>query len=206
MLTNNFTKLLMLLNGNQPGVTVSNEQRTLYMTYKNNTDIFNICYKNSQTSKNFIKEVGHTFEEIFTRNDDNNAFNLLSNMGKSTLGILVGTGNTVPTSADISLAKQIVLESPDTDTCTMQDDSIIMTRQFINNTDTSITISEVGLYAVSGYWSSTSWQSSNWIGPYIFLLGRELLEQPVELQVGDTGTFTYKLTFKINEDKIDVNR
>ena len=203
MLTNNFKKMIMLLNGNQTATTVEGTQGTMYVGNSNETLIgtYTLGYNVTETTGRFVKELGNTAEDIcgeYGGGSSSNAFQLTSYYSaKSTLAILVGTSDTTPTVNDIKLGSQIELTSIN-DSCTMSNGVISLIREFQNNTESEVTIKEVGLYVVSARMNQSG--GSVISDFYIFLVGRNILQTPVTIPIGDVATFQYRVDFKLNTE------
>ena len=104
--------------------------------------------------------------------------------------ICVGNGTTNPTREDYKL------ESCLTDlTIGSHEFSIIglgkcnISRQFINNTGTDITINEVGLYVKGGSSNSNVQMNS------CFMVARKVLTAPIIIGAGQTATVNYTIDF-----------
>ena len=201
MLTNIFKKMIMTLNGNNTGITVEGTQGTMYQGNSNNISIgtYTLGYNNNESTSRFVKELGNTVSGIFTygNNNSNNAFNFYdAHSYKSTLAMLVGTSDTPPTVDDIKLGNQIQLTHIN-DSCSMIDGVISLIREFQNNTESEVTIKEVGLYVISG---NTGGASSSFENLFIFLVGRNILQTPVTIPIGDIASFQYRIDFKLNTE------
>lgn len=201
MLTNNFKKMIMTLNGNKTGITVEGTQGTMYQGNSNTTSIgtYTLGYNNNESTSRFVKELGNTASGIFTYGNSysNNAFNFYNSYSyKSTLAMLVGTSDTPPTVNDIKLGNQIQLTHIN-DSCSMIDGVISLIREFQNNTESEVTIKEVGLYVISG---NTGSSVSNYENLFIFLVGRNILQAPVTIPIGDIASFQYRIDFKLNTE------
>lgn len=201
MLNNNFKKMIMTLNGNQTGITVEGTEGIMYQGNSNDSSIgtFTLGYTNEESTSRFVKELGNTVSGIFTAGsgNSNNAFNFYdANSYKSTLAMLVGTSDTPPTVNDIKLGNQIELTHIN-DSCSMVDGVISLIREFQNNTDSEVTIKEVGLYVISGNTGGTGTVFENLS---IFLVGRNILQTPVTIPIGDIASFQYRVDFKLNTE------
>lgn len=201
MLTNNFKKMIMTLNGNKTGITVEGTQGTMYQGNSNTASIgtYTLGYNNNESTSRFVKELGNTPSGIFTYGNSysNNAFNFYDAYSyKSTLAMLVGTSDTPPTVDDIKLGNQIQLTHIN-DSCSMVDGVISLIREFQNNTESEVTIKEVGLYVISG---NTGSSVSNYENLFIFLVGRNILQTPVTIPIGDIASFQYRIDFKLNTE------
>lgn len=189
----------MTLNGNQTGITVEGTEGIMYQGNSNSSSIgtFTLGYTNEESTSRFVKELGNTLSGIFTYGNSNNAFNFYDAYSyKSTLAMLVGTSDTPPTVNDIKLGNQIQLTHIN-DSCSMVDGVISLIREFQNNTDSEVTIKEVGLYVISG---NTSNSASTFENLFIFLVGRNILQTPVTIPIGDIASFQYRVDFKLNTE------
>ena len=201
MLTNNFKKMIMTLNGNKTGITVEGTQGTMYQGNSNNISIgtYTLGYNNNESTSRFVKELGNTASGLFTSGSSysNNAFNFYDAYSyKSTLAMLVGTSDTPPTVDDIKLGNQIQLTHIN-DSCSMIDGVISLIREFQNNTESEVTIKEVGLYVISGNMGGAS---SSFENLFIFLVGRNILQTPVTIPIGDIASFQYRIDFKLSTE------
>ena len=101
--------------------------------------------------------------------------------------LFVGTGDTPVTIDDYKLAAPISLQVNSHSCLQPTAGRIVVTRQFINNTEEAVTIKEIGLYL-----GSTKRQYTDEAVPFI-MLGRKVLDSPVTLQVGDSYSFDYNI-------------
>lgn len=197
MLTNNFMKWMMLPAANQKLTKPNGSKGTVsmpkyYTTAYGNT---NLCTIDSDVSGcNFIDELTPPVANEYQVVDGiYNAYYCFGSNSSSAghmnrLGMLVGTGDTPPTKDDYKLASQVVLDSAPTDSITFVNGTTIkLVKEFINNTESSVIIKEVGVYILScsGYGSSQTIQC--------YLIARKLLDQPVEIAVGSNAVFTYNI-------------
>lgn len=99
--------------------------------------------------------------------------------------IYLGTGNDTPTIDDYKLSGELVtgLNSQEQNT-TANNNSITFSATATNNTESPVTIKEIGL---GGYQSSTG---------FVVLLTRDVLATPVTLNTGDSKTFSIKIDFR----------
>lgn len=101
--------------------------------------------------------------------------------------IYLGTGNVTPTIDDYKLSGELVtgLTSQEKHTTT-NNNSITFSAIATNNTESPVTIKEIGL---GGYFSSNS-------TPFVVLLTRDVLATPVTLNTGDSKTFSITIDFR----------
>lgn len=198
MLTNNFLKTIMTLNGDQTGIDIANTEQFIYANNSSLTTVstFTLGYDVGESTQLFLDEdYAYTYEDLVEpntlSNGATNAFYANNTYAyKSTLAILVGTGTTPPASSDYKLENQVVLESVN-DSCTMDPTGMIsLTREFKNNTEAQVTINEIGMYVVSGRGRST-------YTPHVFLIGRKLLDSPVTLNVNEIASFQYRIDLSV---------
>lgn len=99
--------------------------------------------------------------------------------------IYLGTGNVTPTIDDYKLSGELVtgLTSQEKST-TANNNSITFSAIATNNTESPVTIKEIGL---GGYFTST---------PFVVLLTRDVLATPVTLNTGDSKTFSITIDFR----------
>lgn len=101
--------------------------------------------------------------------------------------IYLGTGNVTPTIDDYKLSGELVtgLTSQEKST-TANNNSITFSAIATNNTESPVTIKEIGL---GGYYPNTTF-------PCAFLLTRDVLATPVTLNTGDSKTFSITIDFR----------
>lgn len=99
--------------------------------------------------------------------------------------IYLGTGNVTPTIDDYKLSGELVtgLTSQGKST-TANNNSITFSAIATNNTESPVTIKEIGL---GGYYNNPD---------YVVLLTRDVLTTPVTLNTGDSKTFSITIDFR----------
>lgn len=99
--------------------------------------------------------------------------------------IYLGTGNVTPTIDDYKLSGELItsLISQEQST-TANNNSITFSAIATNNTESPVTIKEIGL---GGYYISK---------PCVILLTRDVLPTPVTLNTGDSKTFSITIDFR----------
>lgn len=99
--------------------------------------------------------------------------------------IYLGTGNVTPTIDDYKLSGELItgLTSQEQST-TANNNSITFSAIATNNTESPVTIKEIGL---GGYYTST---------PLVILLTRDVLATPVTLNTGDSKTFSITIDLR----------
>lgn len=100
--------------------------------------------------------------------------------------IYLGTGNVTPTIDDYKLSGELVtgLKSQEQST-TANNNSITFSAIATNNTESPVTIKEIGL---GGYFTGDT--------PCVILLTRDVLATPVTLNTGDSKTFSITIDFR----------
>lgn len=100
--------------------------------------------------------------------------------------IYLGTGNVTPTIDDYKLSGELVtgLTSQEKST-TANNNSITFSAIATNNTESPVTIKEIGL---GGYLNDNK--------PFVVLLTRDVLATPVTLNTGDSKTFSITIDFR----------
>lgn len=100
--------------------------------------------------------------------------------------IYLGTGNVTPTIDDYKLSGELVtgLTSQEKST-TANNNSITFSAIATNNTESPVTIKEIGL---GGYQTGNT--------PFVVLLTRDVLTTPVTLNTGDSKTFSITIDFR----------
>ena len=106
-------------------------------------------------------------------------------LGFSGCEIYLGTSNVTPTIDDYKLSGELItgLTSQGQST-TVNNNSITFSAIATNNTESPVTIKEIGL---GGYATST---------PCVVLLTRDVLATPVTLNTGDSKTFSITIDFR----------
>ena len=106
--------------------------------------------------------------------------------GFSGCEIYLGTGNVTPTIDDYKLSGELVtgLKSQEQST-TANNNSIKFSAIATNNTESPVTIKEIGL---GGYYNGNT--------PFVVLLTRDVLATPVTLNTGDSKTFSITIDFR----------
>ena len=192
MLTRNFIKVLFILSGDVKATDVTNTQKFMYRIFpsgSSNPPGQNLDYGYDESCRLFTKEVDSDLQVATTdvTGSLGNAFYIsgTSNFTCNTLCLLVGTGATPATLDDYKLESQLELTSG-IDSCRMDSNTgiITLTREFINNTGDSVTIKELGVYNVSIQRAGTT-------NINVFLVGREVLAEPVIIDNGKSYTFSY---------------
>ena len=101
--------------------------------------------------------------------------------------IYLGTGNVTPTIDDYKLSGELVTSLVSQGQATAaNNNSITFSAIATNNTESPVTIKEIGL---GGYYSNAS-------TPCAFLLTRDVLATPVTLNTGDSKTFSITIDFR----------
>lgn len=100
--------------------------------------------------------------------------------------IYLGTGNVTPTIDDYKLSGELVtgLKSQEQKT-TANNNSITFSAIATNNTESPVTIKEIGL---GGYFPGSDF--------FVVLLTRDVLTTPVTLNTGDSKTFSITIDFR----------
>ena len=100
--------------------------------------------------------------------------------------IYLGTGNVTPTIDDYKLSGELItgLTSQEQGT-TANNNSITFSAIATNNTESPVTIKEIGL---GGYYSGNQ--------PFVILLTRDVLATPVTLNTGDSKRFSITIDFR----------
>lgn len=108
-----------------------------------------------------------------------------SNISFSKCAIYLGTGNVTPTIDDYKLSGELVtgLTSQGKNT-TATNNSITFSAIATNNTESPVTIKEIGLGGYNNSWS------------FVVLLTRDVLATPVTLNTGDSKTFSITIDFR----------
>ena len=193
MLTDNFNKMIFILGGTQTGINTAGSSAQMFSISSEVGQYgTTLGYSPSESTWTFTEQLTAPDVRTNTKSvDSRTVYNAFYNSSQytsyrnNTLALLVGSGTTPPTKQDYKLENQIVLQS-DRDFCnwTPSDSKITLCRQFVNNTESPVNIQELGVYLIS----SSSYNTVN-----IFLVGRLVLSQPVNLPVGGSHVFTYSI-------------
>ena len=99
--------------------------------------------------------------------------------------IYLGTGNVTPTIEDYKLSGELITSlTSQSQSATANNNSITFSATATNNTESSVTIKEIGL---GGYYSNPN---------CALLLTRDVLPNPVTLNAGDSKTFSITIDFR----------
>lgn len=142
---------------------------------------------NSQTYRNTpqINGLGSDCNICTSGTNYDNTSVPAGNFSLSGCEIYLGTGNVTPTIDDYKLSGELItsLISQGQET-TANNNSITFSAIATNNTESPVTIKEIGL---GGYTTSPS---------CVFLLTRDVLATPVTLNTGDSKTFSITIDFR----------
>lgn len=109
-------------------------------------------------------------------------------------GIILGTGTTPPTYSDYKMENYITGLTYSNQTATWSAPNFILTESATNNTDTSIIVSEVGVFGML--------ENSGRYKKVLFI--RNVIE-PVTIKPNETKTFTVKINFDRFSDAYSVS-
>lgn len=101
--------------------------------------------------------------------------------------IFVGDGTTAPTADDYCLANAVELDVISAYCNTNAYNKTFVSRTFANNTESDVTIKEVGCYV----FRTMSTTGASIGATPIVMIGRIVLPEPVTIAVGEQKTFTY---------------
>ena len=108
-----------------------------------------------------------------------------SNFGLQGCEIYLGTGNVTPTIDDYKLSGELVtVLTSQAENTTANNNSITFSAIATNNTESPVTIKEIGL---GGYLTNPA---------CVFLLTRDVLATPVTLNTGDSKTFSITIDLR----------
>lgn len=193
MLNNNFKKLLFF--GNKGSFTnVLNNSVTLAdmvtatasYTTNNHTNLgtgrsFN--YTTTLSSNTLTQELTtYPWHGITTTSSNDNMYEKHNGFT-----LFVGSGTTAPTVNDYKLDTPVELDVLAASCYQNEDGKVITTRTFYNNTGSSVTLNEIGLYLFK---PAKNAAGSSGTQP-IVMLGRKVFNNPVTIAAGDSYTFTY---------------
>ena len=190
MLVNNFKPLLWFgwqgtfknvlgntvnLSGYMPGIT-SNNVRNAYQ-YRG---LRSFNYNYTSTTNSFTAEQTTYAWADITQYSTGSSEPQLCSTG---FVLFVGTGDTAVTADDYKLDTPITLAVTGAGCYHKADGTTVITRTFQNNTESEVTIKELGLYMFRCSGTSTP----------IVMLGRKVLTTPVVIPVGASYTFTWTI-------------
>lgn len=142
----------------------------------------------SLTDKNFV--IGNS-ELNFTTDKEDTSINMSNDPGLG-IRLLLGSGSTPATPDDVNLESTISAYQVVSQTHQLNNGygSTILTinRLVKNNTESDISISEMGLFTTASYYGYGSGAA--------FLLAREVLPEPVTLHPGEKHTFTMTISLE----------
>lgn len=182
MLLNNFRRVLVN--------TITND---LTLTQKNGMTgeiktTGGIVYKPVQSSIYFPQIRGlNDYCNICTSSEDYDSTSIApSSFNFTSCQIYLGTGNVTPTIGDYKLSGELItgLTSQQQDT-SATNNSITFSAIATNNTESPVTIKEIGL---GGDFKGSS--------GFVVLLTRDVLATPVTLNTGDSKTFSITIDFR----------
>ena len=115
---------------------------------------------------------------------------LSSRTPKSTLGILIGTGDTPPTYDDYTLENRVTLTSVSTNISydVVTENNVVkfrtlLTKTVNNNTQDTVTIKEIGVHKGIYTTNNTTYQD--------ILISREILSEPIVIEPNGEATFVF---------------
>mgnify|MGYP000292746199 CR=1 FL=1 len=182
MLLNNFRRVLVNTISNS-----LNLSQIMGMTGEIKTTGGKVYVPNSQSYMDFpaINGLGSVCN-ICTKNTNYNGTSIpTTNINFLGCEIYLGTGNVTPTIDDYKLSGDLVtgLKSQEKRT-TANNNSITFLAIATNNTESPVTIKEIGL---GGHGGDSGWA---------FLLTRDVLATPVTLNTGDSKTFSITIDLR----------
>lgn len=183
MLLNNFRRVLVNTISDSLGLS-----QIKGMTREIKTTGGKVPNPTSQTYMNSpqISGIGHDCNICTSSTNYDSTSIPTGNFNFTGCEIYLGTGNVTPTIDDYKLSGELVtgLTSQGKST-TANNNSITFSAIATNNTESPVTIKEIGL---GGYYTGTT--------PCVFLLTRDVLTTPVTLNVGDSKTFSITIDFR----------
>lgn len=183
MLLNNFRRVLV--NTISASLNLS---QTMGMTREIKTTGGTVHNPNSQSYMDSPRIGGLSYDcNICTSGTNYNSTSVPSgNFTFTGCQIYLGTGNVTPTIDDYKLSGELVtgLTSQEKST-TANNNSITFSAIATNNTESPVTIKEIGL---GGYLTGST--------PFVVLLTRDVLATPVTLNTGDSKTFSITIDFR----------
>lgn len=156
--------------------------RGSYSDYSYTTTTGSNAYTNEQENYNWAGVVS-TMAQNYSVNSPYTIWNGFT--------LFVGTGDTAETAEDYKLANAVELAVTGASCLHADNGKTFVTRTFQNNTESAVTIKEVGLYVFRCIGNQANNQ--------IVMIGRKVLETPVTINVGDVYTFTYSVNLSVIE-------
>ena len=205
MLTSNFRALISFQN-KHPVKNVLGETQTkedVFMSQRgngktppnnhSNTGIVGYLDYSSTPNSNVYTQEQTTYTWANIVNNYNSE--TTQNQGRTSgLTLFVGTGNTPATSEDYKLESAIELEVTGASCEHSTNEKTYITRTFKNQTEAPVTITELGVYVFTSHENNRDTTTDSKVFP-IIMVGRQVLNEPVEIQPGDIYTFTYVIDF-----------
>lgn len=185
MLLNNFRRVLVNTISNRLGL---GQSQINSMTGEIKTTGGTVYKPTSQTYKNYPQIDGLNSKCNICTSGTNYDSTSIITVSFNFIGceIYLGTGNVTPTIDDYKLSGELVtgLNSQQQGT-TANNNSITFSAIATNNTESPVTIKEIGL---GGYFTGSN--------PFVVLLTRDVLATPVTLNTGDSKTFSITIDFR----------
>lgn len=182
MLLNNFRRLLVNTVSNNLGLTQLNG-----MTGEIKTTGGAVYYNPSYINTPQIKGLSSNCNICTSGTDYDSTSNPTVNFAFQGCEIYLGTGNVTPTIGDYKLSGELItgLTSQQQNT-SATNNSITFSAIATNNTESPVTIKEIGL---GGYYTNKS-------VVVVILLTRDVLATPVTLNTGDSKRFSITIDFR----------
>lgn len=181
MLLNNFRRVLVNTISSQLSLSQTSGMTGEIKTTRG------IVYKPSSSYRDLPRIVGLSFTcNICTSDSHYNSTSIpTGSVNFKGCEIYLGTGNVTPTIDDYKLSGELVTGlTSQGNVTTANNNSITFSAIATNNTESPVTIKEIGL---GGYYSAD---------PIVVLLTRDVLATPVTLNTGDSKTFSITIDFR----------
>lgn len=169
VLGNNVNKSDMLAGQQNNNIYNSHENKGSNLQYNYSATTASNSYTNEQTSYNWnyvVKYSGSGSEPQHW----GNGFTLF-----------VGSGTTAPTAQDYKLETPLTLDVVSASCVAQDNEKVSVIRTFQNNTESDVTVNEVGCYLFIIKGADTP----------VVMIGRKVLESGITIPSGDIYTFTY---------------
>lgn len=149
--------------------------------------IYNFNYNATTASNNYTQELTtYSWKDVLSTSTSSTTSSTSSSRYNG-FTIFVGTGETTPTAEDYKLDTPVELDVLDASCYHFENGMTVVSRTFQNNTESDVTIKEIGVYIFA--------HGGNTASHPCVMIARTVLDTPITIPVGDVHTFSYKIDF-----------